>query len=214
MPVVHGMQEVSGSSPLSSTSGQRPFSRSRRRAFLAPRGSLRGNIVTAPLSAVPSVWSAVPCAKDRDRCPLARMAFVRYAQLHTRVRPPGGNDWQTMAANQSRVLRGRRPTRSACWDADLLVDAAGPAGPGLHGTGDLPRSARGLGYVHPSVHRPGSRTGPDAPSGSVPNRGTRERPRQPRSPGTAGPMIRGCLWGSRSRPPVLTLASMRSVRIR
>jgi hypothetical protein len=45
--VVHGMQEVSGSSPLSST-GQRPFSRSRERAFLVLRGTLRGKIVAAP----------------------------------------------------------------------------------------------------------------------------------------------------------------------
>jgi hypothetical protein len=42
-----GMQEVSGSSPLSSTPGQRPFSRSRERAFLVLRGSLRGEIVAA-----------------------------------------------------------------------------------------------------------------------------------------------------------------------
>jgi hypothetical protein len=45
---LHGMQEVSGSSPLSSTPGQRPFSRSRERAFFVLRGTLRGKIVAAP----------------------------------------------------------------------------------------------------------------------------------------------------------------------
>jgi hypothetical protein len=44
----HGMQEVSGSSPLSSTPGERPFSRSRERAVFVPRGTLRGKIVAAP----------------------------------------------------------------------------------------------------------------------------------------------------------------------
>ena len=47
-----GMQEVSGSSPLSSTPDQRPFSRSRGRAFLVLRGTLRDKIV-APRCGVP-----------------------------------------------------------------------------------------------------------------------------------------------------------------
>jgi hypothetical protein len=47
VPALHGMQEVSGSSPLSSTPGQRPFSRSRERAFFILRGTLRGKIVSA-----------------------------------------------------------------------------------------------------------------------------------------------------------------------
>ena len=103
------MQEVSGSSPLSSTPGQRPFSRSRERAFLVPRGSLRGKIVAAPCGLPHRLGLRVSYAKSScGRYPLARLAAARYAQLRTTSARSHGNDWKMMAAKRPRVLRGLR----------------------------------------------------------------------------------------------------------
>lgn len=73
---------VSGSSPVSSTPGQRPFSRSRERAFFVLRGTLRGKIVSAPFGSIIRGCSKSFCS----RYPVVSLPATRYAQLRT-VRP-------------------------------------------------------------------------------------------------------------------------------